>query len=115
MINLYQCTCPGDPKADPSTCPDACPDINRYQDMVPADQVAALSRPNDLPAHTAASANFAVFCALCPLWFLVLSLCCILSSRDFAPADGILLGLVQLGPAGPQGPQRGAAKNSNPF
>ena len=44
VINLYECTCPNDPYAPPSSCPAACPDVNRYQDMVPADQAPPSAR-----------------------------------------------------------------------
>ncbi len=39
MINLYQCSCPNNSRADPTSCPNDCPNIDRYKDIVPSDQV----------------------------------------------------------------------------
>eukprot|EP00291_Cryptomonas_curvata_P019850 CAMPEP_0172158522 /NCGR_PEP_ID=MMETSP1050-20130122/4420_1 /TAXON_ID=233186 /ORGANISM="Cryptomonas curvata, Strain CCAP979/52" /LENGTH=503 /DNA_ID=CAMNT_0012827925 /DNA_START=62 /DNA_END=1573 /DNA_ORIENTATION=+ len=38
VINLYQCSCPNNARADPTSCPDDCPNIDRYKDVVPSDQ-----------------------------------------------------------------------------
>jgi hypothetical protein len=42
VINLYECECPGQPRADPSTCPADCPNVARYRTVVESDQVVVV-------------------------------------------------------------------------
>ncbi len=53
MVNLYDCPCLHDPRADPANCSAACPNVYRYKGVVPSDQVALLTAWNNAERNRA--------------------------------------------------------------